>query len=132
MKTNKLYELAEQNDIEVTGFPLPENKAITLELDGKCFVAIDTTVICSPVEEKVCLAHELGHCQTSAFYNRHSALDTRAKQEKKAERWAIKRLVPLSDLKKAIKNGCTDLMALSDHFGVTNEFMYKALLFYQK
>ncbi len=132
MQTKKLYELAEENNIKVEGFPLKESRAVTIQLGDKCFVAIDTSVLCSPSEEKVCLAHELGHCQTGAFYNEYSALDERSRHEKRAERWAIERLVPLNELQEAIKNGCDDLQLLSYHFGVPMEFMYKALLHYQK
>ena len=131
MKTDRLYKMAEDNQIAVEGFPLPENKALTLKLGGKYYVAIDPSVLCSSREEKVCLAHELGHCQTEAFYNCYSTLDNRAKQERKAESWAIGQLVPLDELKMAIKSGRSDLTALSDYFGVTNEFMYKALLYYK-
>ena len=132
MQTKKLYKIAEKNDIKVECFPLAETQAITIQLGEKCFVAIDPSVICSPSKEKVCLAHELGHCQTGAFYNEYSSLDSRTRHEKRAERWAIERLIPLTELKKAIKNGCDDLMLLCDHFEVPPEFMYKALLHYGK
>ena len=132
MQIKKLYELAEENNIKVEGFPLKETQAVTIQIGDKNFVAIDTSVLCSPSQEKVCLAHELGHCQTGAFYNEYSALDERSRHEKKAERWAIERLVPLKALQEVIKNGCDDLQLLCDHFGVPSEFMCKALIHYQK
>lgn len=132
MQTKKLYELAEKNNIKVEGFPLPENKAVTIQLGEKCFVAIDPSVLCSPSEERVCLAHELGHCQTGALYNKYSSLDDRSRHEKRAERWAIERLVPLAELQEVIKNGCDDFSLLCDHFEVPAEFMYKALLYYRE
>lgn len=130
MKTEQLYEWAEANAITVEGFPLPQNKAITVQLDERYYVAVDPAVLCSNREERVCLAHELGHCETAALYNPYSRLADRQKQEKKAEAWAIGQLVPLKELKAALKNGLTDLSALCEHFEVTPAFMYEALLYY--
>lgn len=133
MQTDKLYKLAEENGITVEGHPLPQTQAVTVKLGENYFVAIDTAVLCSPVGERVCLAHELGHCQTASLYSQNDDQKTRGKNERKAEIWAIKKLVPYSELEKVIiKTGTDDLAALSEHFSVTNEFMYKALLYYQQ
>ena len=133
MQTDKLYKLAEENGITIEGHPLPESKALTVKLGENYFVAIDTAVLCSPSGERVCLAHELGHCQTSSLYTENEDKKTRGKNERKAEIWAIKKLVPFKELTVFItKSGTDDLISLSEHFGVTPEFMYKALLYYQE
>lgn len=133
MQTDKLYELAEKNGIMVEGHPLPQTQAVTIKLGENYFVAIDTAVLCSPAGERVCLAHELGHCQTASVYSQNDDIKTRGKNERKAEIWAIKKLVPFKELKDVIiKTGTDDLAVLSEHFSVTPEFMYKALLYYQE
>ncbi len=130
MELSKLYEIARENDITVDGFPMPTVKSAAIRQGEKCYVAIDPSVLCRESEERVCLAHEIGHCETAAFYNAYSGLDNRQKHEQKARRWAITRLVPLGQLKEAIKQGTTDLPALAERFGVTQEFMRDAITFY--
>lgn len=130
MQTDKLYKIAEENNISVEGFPLPENKAVTLVLGEKYFVAMDPSVMCSESQEKVCLAHEIGHCREGAVYSENADQRERNKKEQKATRWAINNLVPLDALKEAIKNGCHDTALLADHFGVTADFMNSAIQYY--
>ncbi len=133
MQTDKLYELAEENGITVEGHPLPQTQAVTVKLGENYFVAIDTAVLCSPSGERVCLAHELGHCQTASLYSQNDDKNIRGKNERRAEIWAIKKLVPFKELTDVIiKTGNDDLVSLSEHFSVTPEFMYKALLYYQE
>lgn len=128
METNTLYTLARENGVTVDFFPLPLCKSACVNVDGRDFVALDSTVRGS--EERVYLAHELGHCLSAAFYNLHSPLSSRGKAENKAKAWAIKTLVPIADLKKAMANGVCDTENLADHFGVTEALMEQALSYY--
>ena len=96
---------------------------------GKCFVAIDPFKIENTADEKVKLAHELGHCETGAFYNEYSKFDIRAKHERRADKWAIKKLVPEDELKEAC-TFCNNRYELAEHFGVTEDFMQKVLDYY--
>ena len=41
-----------------------------------------------------------------------------------------KKLVPEDELNDAVSNGYTDLWSLADYFGVTIDFMKKAVCFY--
>ncbi len=77
------------------------------------------------------LAHELGHCETGAFYSLDSAAETRGRCENRANRWAIKTLVPADELLSALQGGITDLWALAEHFDVTEDFMSKAVDYYK-
>lgn len=129
MKTNNLYNTAERSGIKIDSFKLPLNKSVSVNMDGRCYIAIDPGVTCA--EERVCLAHELGHCETMSFYNMYSPLDVRGKHERRAERWAIKKLVPLSEYKKALHSGYTELNSLAERFDVTPEFMQKVVDFYR-
>ncbi len=128
MTINDLYSVAESGGIEVERYPLPKCRSISANIGKKCFVALDSNVL--GAEEKVCLAHEIGHCETMSFYNMYSPLDIRGKHERRADRWAIERLIPEKDYLKALKDGYTELHALSEHFCVTEDFMRMAAEYY--
>ena len=130
MDTSNLYEFAVKNNITIDFFPLEETKSVCINLDNKNFVALDPTVLSSQAQERVCLAHELGHCETASFYNVYSPLDIRQKHENRANKWAITQLVPLNQLEEKLKNGYTDITSLAECFSVTEEFMSKAIKFY--
>ena len=132
MDLKELYKIAEEKNVKVMDFSLPENKSVCIEVDDGCFVGVDPAVFSSTREEKVVLAHELGHIETGGFYAVGSNSAVRSKQEAKAEKWTINSLVPLDELKKAIKNGCCDVQSLDEHFEVTEKFMYDVILHYRK
>ncbi len=130
METNKLYSIAAEKGITVDFFPLPKNKSVCISADSGEYVALDPKVF--GCQERVCLAHELGHCATAGFYNMYSSLDIREKYEKRAWSWAIRSLVPLRELEKAQKNGLSDIDELAEYFSVTREFMQRAMDFYMQ
>lgn len=130
MKTEKLYNLAENKGIKLDFYPMPKNHSAVLDLDGKYFIAIDPMVLDSQALERVCLAHELGHCETGSTYNIYSPLDLRAKHENRATKWAVDTLIPRTDLDAAIKKGYRDICSLAEYFSVTEEFMKKAIEIY--
>ncbi len=131
MKTEKLYKLADEQNITLDYFPLPQNKSLCVQMDDKYFIALDPLFFGSAAE-RVCLAHELGHCSTGSFYNLYSSLDVREKHENRADKWAINVLIPEKELNKAIKHGCRDISSLAEHFCVTEDFVDKALKLYGK
>ena len=76
------------------------------------------------------LAHELGHCVTGSFYNRYAALDVRRRHENRADKWAVKKLLTAEALDEAVAEGYTEMWELAERFGVTQEFMEKAVCWY--
>ena len=131
MDVPELYQLAAKQNISVLTYPLAYNGSLSLQSeDGRCTIAMDQTVQDGAVLERVHLAHELGHCLTGSFYNIHATLDRRQRHENRADKWAIRSLIPVDDLDDAIASGCTELWALADHFGVTEPFMKKAICLY--
>ena len=83
-----------------------------------------------PVQERVHLGHEIGHCVTGSFYNRYAAADSRDRHENRADKWAVKQLIPVEELDKAVAEGCTEIWELAERFGVTEEFIRKAVCYY--
>lgn len=132
MRTETLYKIAKKENIKLDIFDLPQSKSVCVNVDDRLFIAIDPTVLKSNRDERVCLAHELGHCKTGSFYNFYSGLDVRQKHENRADKWAINCLVPEKELNRAISDGCHDVSSLADYFCVTEDFIKKALKLYKR
>ena len=132
MELLELYQLADAEHIAVYSFDLPQTHSLSLmNNDGSCAVAIDPFGLNSTKDEKIRLAHELGHCVTGSFYNRYSDFDIRAKSEYKADKWAIKKLIPKDELQAAFEQGYTEPWDLAEYFNVTEEFIIKAVNYYR-
>lgn len=131
MKTlTSLYRCAERKGIQVLDFPLPQSASMSIDNGDLCYIGIDRTQIQTEADERTRLAHELGHCVTGSFYSRYTAVDCRQRHENRADKWAIRRLISAADLDAAVANGYTELWDLADFFGVTEDFIKKAVCFY--
>ena len=126
-----LYRYAEKRNIEIAGFPLPETASMSIESEsGYCYIGIDYRKIESETDERVHLSHELGHCATGSFYNRYAKMDIRQKHENRADKWAIRKLIPVEKMDSAVAEGHTELWDLADYLGVTEDFIKKAVCYY--
>ncbi len=131
MEIQALYDVAKQQNIPVLDHPLPRCGSMSVMLDsGRCYIGIDPALRDGGTEERVHLGHELGHCVTGSFYNIYAAVDNRRRHENRADKWAIKKLIPVADLDDAIALGYTTVWELAEHFGVTEEFVRKAVCCY--
>ena len=131
MNLQDLYDLARQENIEVLTFPMEHSGSMSVMDDhGACFVGIDKHILDGGVSERVHLSHELGHCMTGSFYNRYAPADNRRRHENRADKWAVKKLIPVQALDAAVADGCTEYWALAEKFGVTEEFIRKAVCLY--
>ena len=110
---------------------MPQTHSVSaMSCTGVCYIGMDPFQIETSAQERVHLAHELGHCKTGSFYNVYSSLDIREKQEKKADRWAVMQLIPATELKKALLSGVTEVWELAEYFDVTEDFIRKAIEIY--
>lgn len=126
-----LYRFAEKKNIAVIPFSLPETGSMSLcDADGNCYIAMDNAAYTAGAEQRVHLGHELGHCVTGSFYSRYTAVDSRQRHENRADKWAIRKLIPAAALDDAVAQGHTELWDLAEFFGVTEEFMQKAVCLY--
>nr|DAN81416.1 MAG TPA: IrrE protein [Caudoviricetes sp.] len=125
-----LYAYAERRNIDVDWIPMRRATSLSVPLGDGYAIALDPWKLGTIAQETVCLAHELGHCETGSFYNQYAALDVRQRHENRADKWAIRRLVPEDDLDAAMADGCDTIPALADRFGVTEPFMAKAVCWY--
>ena len=122
-RVKELYKIADKNNIEVFYGFFPACKGICT--DG--FIAMDYDM--TDAEETVCLGHELGHCLTGALYSLSAPLLERKRAERKADKWAIKKLVPVDELKRVMKH-YTYYYEIAEYFGVTEDFIRKACDYY--
>ena len=122
-----LYRKAEELDIRVIQFPMASLRAVSTPDN---FIGIDPAKL-EDREELVCLAHEMGHCATGSFYTSDATMLDRTRQEQRADRWAIRQLVPLEELKNLLRSGVDRWDEAAEHFQVTEEFMRKAVAFYR-
>lgn len=132
MDSAELRNFAEDRDILVIDGNLKnEQKSISM-IDTRsldCAIVVDLNKINTCAEETVIMAHELGHCETGAFYN-EKTLELRSRMEYRADKWAIKKLVPENELIDAFENGVSEIWELAEHFNVTEDFMIKVCEFY--
>ena len=126
-----LYRKAEQLNIPIYHLPLPKTGSVSImDETGRCSIGMDLPRRRSQTEQRVRLAHELGHCVTGSFYNRFSGCDERRRHENRADKYAIEELIPVAELDEAVAEGCTEQWELAERFGVDEDFLRKALCWY--
>ena len=128
----ELFRTAREANVQVEYCRLPLNKSMSAAVDGDDYILMDYSLLWADAEEKEHLAHELGHCLTGSFCNPYAAHDIRQKHENRADKWAIKKLLPFDEMKAAMQKGYTKPWELAEYFGVTEVFMRKALCLYAK
>lgn len=130
MKTESLYRYANRHGHSVYQRKFNNATSMCIQLeDGSCVIGIDRTQL-TDAQERTQLAHEIGHCETGSFYSRHTAVDSRQRHENRADKWAVRRLISEADLDTAVADGHTELWDLAEHFGVTEDFIKKAVCLY--
>lgn len=129
MTLDELYERAQQQGIEIDNFAMREIVSVSFPEN---WIAIDTRKIKTRAEEKVVLAHEIGHCETGSFYNIHSPFDLRERHEYKANKRSYQILIPYAELKAAVKKGLTEIWELAEYFDVPCEYMQKAAEYWRQ
>lgn len=130
MTLDELHCIAKQSDISILHTDCEKSGSMSIVSEsGRCYIGIDNG-IASETDELVRTAHEVGHCKTGAFYSIYTLLPEVSKMEYKADKWAIQQLIPPNELYSAIENGCRDDWSLADYFGVTANFVRRALYIY--
>lgn len=129
MTLDELYDRAQQQGIEIDNFAMREIVSVSFPEN---WIAIDTRKIKTRAEEKVVLAHEIGHCETGSFYNIHSPFDRRERHEYKANKRSYQILIPHAELKAAVKKGLTEIWELAEYFDVPCEYMQKAAEYWRQ
>ena len=124
----ELLNEAEQDNITVVYRPMRGNiKGLYYDRVIALNKNIDTTA------EKTCvLAEELGHYYTSCGDILDQKITTNRKQEEKAKRWAVQRLVSLNDFICAFRSGARNKFEVAEYLGITEEFLDKIVEVYSR
>ena len=131
MKTNKLYELAEKENIKIYDYNIPDVFGMFVNIDKINAITLSKNL--TSYEEKSTLAEELGHYYYGATYPVNcSDLQLISKQEYRARKWAYNVLIPVEDLVSAIKRGLDNTDVLSDYFEVPRQFMSDCIDYYKE
>lgn len=127
-----LFDYAEQNGIIIDDtFVLDHAAAVSVPLPNDlCVIGLHRALRGS--RYKAQLAHEIGHCATGAFYNEKTPAFSRGQCERRADKWAFSRLLPLRRLRAALKNGDREPWQLAEIFDLPQFFVEKALFFYRE
>lgn len=123
----ELYETAEELGVEIFTGNIPNS--VSFSIPG--YIALDYNLIENGRNERCACAHELGHCARNAFYRRNDPLYMKRRCENKADKWAIKKLVPKDEFMLAIHSGYTETWQIAEYFNITEEFAHKAAWFYK-
>ncbi len=123
-----LYRRAEEQGIEIDDVPMRQIESVAYP-EG--WIALDSQKIETRSEEKVVLAHEIGHIETGSFYNVYSRFDLLEQHENRADKRAIQMLMPIKRLKRVLRAGIRDVWELAEYFGVTEDFVEKAMELYE-
>ena len=127
----KLYDKAEQENINIHNFNLENHKGCYYEYKNKKFIFMNYCYINSETEEKLTLSEELAHYYTGATYNIDDTYYLKEKAEYKALKWQINTLLPYSELSTQIKKGLTEIWELAEYFQVSEDFIRQALEYYK-
>lgn len=104
MNLDKLYDLAEKENIKIYDWHIEDSNGIYLNYDKINAIALNYDELGTYIDEKCTLAEELGHYYYNATYSLYSDSNTISKNEYKAKKWSYNVLVPFEDLKSAILN----------------------------
>ena len=124
----ELLREAEREGVEVISWSL-KGKTKGLYYNGT--IAISESI--TTTAEKTCvLAEELGHYYTSCGDILDQKITTNRKQEEKAKRWAVQRLVSLNDFICAFRSGARNKFEVAEYLGITEEFLDKIVEVYSR
>ena len=131
MELNKLYCIAEKENIDVINFKM-KNKAIIGCIGNNYTIGLNYSIIENPDEEKTILAEELGHYYTNTLYSYNYTSLEIEKRECRATKWAFKMLVPYSKLKELSNKGYKYYYEIAEELGVTEDLIEKAYNYYSE
>ena len=128
-KLENLHSLAKEQRITILDSCPPELISISVRFPDGSMLISSSDLSMAPIgtTKLECFAHELGHCMTGSFYNLYSPFDLRSRHEFRANKWAIKKLIPFSALIRAGKEGCRERHEFAEYFGVSESFIQKAV-----
>lgn len=131
MELNKLYDLANKENIKIYDYNISEVFGMFINIENINAITLNKNL--TPYQEKSTLAEELGHYYYDATYPvTCTDLQLISKQEYRAKKWAYNVLIPVEDLLSAFKRGIDNIDTLSDYFEVPRRFMSDCIEYYKE
>jgi Zn-dependent peptidase ImmA (M78 family) len=100
-------------------------------IKGREFILIDNKVRTDSAQERVHLAHEIGHCLTGAYYAIGADKVVREKAENRAKAWTIVHLLPKDAFYERLRQGYNE-WEIAEEFNITVELVRDACQLYRK
>ena len=116
-------EIKKDKAINIYNYKINGFDAATIEIDKNYGIFVDYSKLGSQHEEFMRVAHEIGHCKTGSTHHLNSPLEIVEKHEYKANKWAVNKLLPFEEIKKAGEKGITEFSELADYFDLPEEFI---------
>lgn len=131
LKTSALYDRAHKAGAQILRAKLPENKSLIIETGKDQYaIGLDMELREGSKEHRTHLGHETGHASTGSLYNEFAPQDVRQRHENDADKWTVLNMIPEDELLGQIMDGRGEIWELSDHFGVTEDYIRKAMCWY--
>lgn len=116
MNLTELYGYAEQKGITVVNWKIDNKRACVIKMERDYHILMNDRLISGEREERIVLAHELGHCRSDRMYYLQDFCNPLyrqniAKAERKACNEACRLLVKPEELKKALCENDTEYAA---------------------
>jgi len=127
--TEKLESYAVKHNIDIVGRPAGSSFA-SATLDGRYVIAMPAGYMTN-AECAFRLGHELGHCETDSFYFKECMFMLWERCEYRAKKWEIKKLLPKSKIKAAVRRGCTEVWQIAEFVDLPPEFVEQAIFFHE-
>jgi len=136
MDLNALYQLAEQENIDIFNFPIHNKKAFCIDDGDIQLIAIDYSKLDSTIEEKDILAEEVAHLKYKLLYfltdyNNPNFASNVSKTEARAKRRAAELLIPPEELNEAL-NKTTAIWELAEIFNTSETTVTTAIESYKR
>ncbi len=128
----KAYSDLEEHGVRVYSRDNPLCKAVTVEVGGVYGVFVNDDNFATDSSLSTRLMHEAGHCATGATHHIWSSADTVGRNERKADRYAIRHFLPLGEIRKAVRSGITEYWQLAEYFGVDERFVRKGIYYWTR
>lgn len=131
MKTSKLYEIAEKENIHIYNYKMKNHKARIISDTQGNVIFMNYKDIHSSIEEKELLAEELGHYYYDAYYSINSSKEDIERCEYKANKWMALTLCPASKLMECFESGICNLYDIAEQLELSPKIVQFAYDYYK-
>lgn len=132
MELNKLYDIAEKENIKIYNWNIEDINGICLNYDKINAIALNYDNFGTYIDEKCTLAEELGHYYYNATYSLYSSKSEIERKEYRAKKWRFKTLVPVYKLKELFEKGYKYSSEMAEELEVTEEIVRMAYEYYRE